>query len=118
MSNLVANPARVRAAARSSVNVHPRIFTTSMRRLEEATVARPPPPTVDDSTSVVAYKRMVPHRPPPLPVIDRPHLRSAEEAVTNIIYNTPTPGLQPFKKYAHISYQSVPVDSKLTWVLR
>ncbi|TFK92029.1 acetolactate synthase [Polyporus arcularius HHB13444] len=68
-----------------------------MRRLEEATVARPPPQTVDDS--VVAYRRMVPHRPPPLPVIDRPHLRSAEEAVTNIIYNTPTPGLQPFKKH-------------------
>ncbi|KAI0695940.1 small subunit of acetolactate synthase-domain-containing protein [Cerioporus squamosus] len=99
MSNLVANPARVRAAARSSVNVNPRVFTTSLRRLEEVTAARPPPPAVDDSTSALTYRRMLPHRPPPLPIIDRPHVRSAEEAVTNIIYNTPTPGLQPFKKH-------------------
>jgi hypothetical protein len=27
-----------------------------------------------------------------------PRSRSAEEAVTNILYNTPSPNLQPFKR--------------------
>ena len=30
--------------------------------------------------------------------MDLPRSRSAEEAVTNILYNTPPPSLQPFKK--------------------
>ncbi|RPD78342.1 acetolactate synthase [Lentinus tigrinus ALCF2SS1-7] len=99
MSNLVANPVCVRAAARTSVN-GARVLATSVRRHEEAAaVTRSPPPAVDDSTSALTYRRMMPHRPPPLPVIDLPHVRSAEEAVTNIIYNTPTPSLQPFKKH-------------------
>ena len=102
MSNLVANPACVRAAARTSVN-GARVLATSVRRHEEAAVARPPPPAVEDSTSALTYRRMVPHRPPPLPVMDLPHVRSAEEAVTDIIYNTPTPSLQPFKKYVHLT---------------
>lgn len=38
-------------------------------------------------------------RPPPLPATDLPRSRSAEEAVTNILYNTPPPSLQPFKKH-------------------
>jgi hypothetical protein len=35
--------------------------------------------------------------PPPLPSME-PRSRSAEEAVTNILYNTPSPNLQPFKR--------------------
>ncbi|KAH9013135.1 hypothetical protein EDB85DRAFT_2296402 [Lactarius pseudohatsudake] len=38
-------------------------------------------------------------RPPPLPKMDLPRSRSAEEAVTNILYNTPPPNLQPYKKH-------------------
>jgi acetolactate synthase-1/3 small subunit len=38
-------------------------------------------------------------RPPPLPATDLPRSQSAEEAVTNILYNTPPPSLQPFKKH-------------------
>ena len=30
--------------------------------------------------------------------MDLPRSRTAEEAVTNILYNTPPPSLQPFKK--------------------
>lgn len=58
-----------------------------------------PPPPIDDSTSALDYKRRttLQHRPPPLPVIDV-RSRSAEEAVTNILYNTPPPSLAPFKK--------------------
>ncbi|KAF9814583.1 hypothetical protein IEO21_05041 [Rhodonia placenta] len=59
-----------------------------------------PPPSIDDSTSALDYKRRttLQHRPPPLPTMDlRP--RSAEEAVTNILYNTPPPSLQPFKTH-------------------
>lgn len=45
------------------------------------------------------YKRVHKVRPPPLPAMDLPRSRSAEEAVTNILYNTPPPSLQPFKKH-------------------
>ncbi|KAF9071044.1 acetolactate synthase [Rhodocollybia butyracea] len=58
-----------------------------------------PPKDVDDSTSALDYKRTQRTRPPPLPEMDLPRSRSAEEAVTNILYNTPPPSLQPFKKH-------------------
>ncbi|GAW03316.1 conserved oligomeric golgi complex subunit 5-like [Lentinula edodes] len=58
-----------------------------------------PPKDVDDSTSALDYKRTQRTRPPPLPAMDLPRSRSAEEAVTNILYNTPPPSLQPFKKH-------------------
>ena len=58
-----------------------------------------PPKSVEDSTSAIAYKSSVRRtRPPPLPATDLPRIRSAEEAVTNILYNTPPPSQQPFKK--------------------
>ena len=59
-----------------------------------------PPKPIDDSTSALDYKRSHRTRPPPLPATDLPRLRTAEEAVTNILYNTPPPSLQPFKKYS------------------
>ncbi|KIJ19095.1 acetolactate synthase [Paxillus involutus ATCC 200175] len=59
---------------------------------------RPPRP-IDDSTSALDYKITQRTRPPPLPATDLPRSRTAEEAVTNILYNTPPPSLQPFKKH-------------------
>ncbi|KAH7909107.1 small subunit of acetolactate synthase-domain-containing protein [Hygrophoropsis aurantiaca] len=60
--------------------------------------SRPPRP-IDDSTSALDYKTAQRTRPPPLPAMDVPRSRTAEEAVTNILYNTPPPSLQPFKKH-------------------
>jgi hypothetical protein len=64
--------------------------------------ARRPPRTADDSTSALAYKQQQRGRPPPLPATDIARERSAEEAVTNILYNTPPPSLQPYKKYVRM----------------
>ncbi|KAI5481182.1 hypothetical protein MNV49_005617 [Pseudohyphozyma bogoriensis] len=51
------------------------------------------------STSASDYKLAHPKsRPPPLPTIDPPRW-SAEEAVNNILYNTPPPSLQPFTRH-------------------
>ena len=67
-----------------------------------------PPKPIDDSTSALDYKRSQRIRPPPLPATDLPRPRTAEEAVTNILYNTPPPSLQPFKKYpTSSSFQSL-----------
>ncbi|TFK44559.1 small subunit of acetolactate synthase-domain-containing protein [Crucibulum laeve] len=78
-----------------------RLFSTSLRvRKSEDTIKPPQPPKpIDDSTSALDYKRSQRIRPPPLPATDLPRSRSAEEAVTNILYNTPPPSLQPFKKH-------------------
>ncbi|KAI0695937.1 acetolactate synthase [Cerioporus squamosus] len=95
MSNLVASAARARVVAARTLK--PRYFSSSLRRLDDN--APKPPPSVDDSTSALDYKRTLKHRPPPLPAMDLPRSRSAEEAVTNILYNTPPPSLQPFKKH-------------------
>jgi hypothetical protein len=61
-----------------------------------------PPKLIEDSTSALDYKRSQRIRPPPLPETDLPRSRTAEEAVTNILYNTPPPSLQPFKKYSDL----------------
>ncbi|KAH6914163.1 acetolactate synthase [Coprinopsis sp. MPI-PUGE-AT-0042] len=58
-----------------------------------------PPRPIDDSTSALDYKKFQRHRPPPLPAVELPRSRSAEEAVTNILYNTPPPSNEPFKKH-------------------
>lgn len=51
------------------------------------------------STSAIEYKLTHPRRkPPPLPKIDIP-APSAEEAVTNILYNTPAPSPSPPKRH-------------------
>ncbi|CAE6474176.1 unnamed protein product [Rhizoctonia solani] len=74
-----------------------RTFCTSALRFKDR--SRPPPP-IEDSTSALDYKssqrRYV---PPPLPATSLPRLRTAEEAVTNILYNTPPPSNEPFKKH-------------------
>jgi len=78
-----------------------RYFSSSLTRFqnEEAPEAPPKPPKpIDDSTSALDYKSTHRIRPPPLPSLDLPRSRTAEEAVTNILYNTPPPSLQPFKK--------------------
>jgi len=80
-----------------------RYFSSSLPRFEqeepvEPTLPRPPPP-IDDSTSALDYKTVHRSPPPPLPSMDLPRSRSAEEAVTNILYNTPPPSLQPFKNH-------------------
>ncbi|TFY76639.1 hypothetical protein EWM64_g7373, partial [Hericium alpestre] len=74
-----------------------RSLSSTIRVLSD-TLPKPPPP-IDDSTSALDYKRAQRIRPPPLPAMDLPRSRTAEEAVTNILYNTPPPSLQPFKKH-------------------
>ena len=55
-----------------------------------------------DSTSALDYKlhhRL--RRLPPLPSIDPPPMQ-ASDAVSNILYNTPTPSREPFKRYVSL----------------
>ncbi|KAG1745390.1 small subunit of acetolactate synthase-domain-containing protein [Suillus paluster] len=86
---------RSRCASRTA---NSRLFSTSTRLLAPNDAPKPPR-SIDDSTSALDYKRAQRIRPPPLPAMDLPRSRSAEEAVTNILYNTPPPSLQPFKKH-------------------
>jgi len=79
-----------------------RLFSTTCSRASQQNgPPKPPQPPkpIGDSTSALDYKRAQRIRPPPLPATDLPRSRSAEEAVTNILYNTPPPSLQPFKKH-------------------
>lgn len=88
-----------RALARPSAQW--RAFSTSLRAAKDR--SRPPPP-IEDSTSALDYKSSQKrYVPPPLPATNLPRSRTAEEAVTNILYNTPPPSAEPFKKYARAS---------------
>ncbi|KAJ7928607.1 small subunit of acetolactate synthase-domain-containing protein [Mycena leptocephala] len=89
---------RARAAARP---LYSRFLASTTRLRADGDAPRPPQPPkpIDDSTSALDYKQSQRTRPPPLPTMDLPRSRSAEEAVTNILYNTPPPSLQPFKKH-------------------
>ncbi|KAH7888304.1 small subunit of acetolactate synthase-domain-containing protein [Phlebopus sp. FC_14] len=79
--------------------------TLSHRTLSSSSLVRAPdslpkpPRPIDDSTSALDYKTAQRTRPPPLPATEVPRARTAEEAVTNILYNTPAPNLQPYKKH-------------------
>ncbi|CAE6335788.1 unnamed protein product [Rhizoctonia solani] len=74
-----------------------RTLYTSALRLKDR--SRPPPP-IEDSTSALDYKSSQRrYIPPPLPETNLPRSRTAEEAVTNILYNTPPPSNEPFKKH-------------------
>ncbi|KAI0044339.1 acetolactate synthase [Auriscalpium vulgare] len=86
-------PSSLRALAKS------RALSCSVRVSSSNEDPPKPPPPIDDSTSALEYKRTQRTRPPPLPKMDLPRSRTAEEAVTNILYNTPPPSLQPFKKH-------------------
>ncbi|ETW80953.1 hypothetical protein HETIRDRAFT_385602 [Heterobasidion irregulare TC 32-1] len=89
---------RARAAAASTKSLWKARALSSTARVFSGEPPRPPPP-IDDSTSALDYKTSHRIRPPPLPAMDLPRSRTAEEAVTNILYNTPPPSLQPFKKH-------------------
>ncbi|KAK7035253.1 acetolactate synthase, regulatory subunit [Paramarasmius palmivorus] len=75
------------------------LSTSAVTKSSDAPKPPQPPKPIDDSTSALDYKRLQRTRPPPLPAMDLPRNRTAEEAVTNILYNTPPPSLQPFKKH-------------------
>ncbi|KAH9013917.1 hypothetical protein EDB84DRAFT_1531225, partial [Lactarius hengduanensis] len=70
-------------------------MSSTVRILSDATPPKPPPP-IDDSTSALDYKTSHKVRPPPLPKMDLPRSRSAEETVTN---SMPPPNLLPYKKH-------------------
>jgi acetolactate synthase-1/3 small subunit len=92
---------------------HRSLFSTPCAKQPDTGPKPPQPPKpVDDSTSALDYKRFQRARPPPLPATDLPRLLSAEEAVTNILYNTPPPSLQPFKKCANFmtSTNKIPAE--------
>jgi acetolactate synthase-1/3 small subunit len=78
-----------------------RLLSASPRHYNLDDISKPPQPPkpIDDSTSALDYKQSHRARPPPLPAMDLPRPRTAEETVTNILYNTPPPSLQPFKKH-------------------
>ena len=51
------------------------------------------------STSAVTYKAARQRRTPPLPIADTPPAWSAESAVSNILYETPSPSELPVKRH-------------------
>ncbi|BEI93879.1 uncharacterized protein CcaverHIS019_0603380 [Cutaneotrichosporon cavernicola] len=78
-----------------------RAFATSAARAADKA---PSPPTgpkpIDDSTSALDYKMHKPSRRlAHLATMSHPRAASAEEAVTNILYNTPPPSTEPFKRH-------------------
>lgn len=87
-------------------NISSRVVTARLARCASTSTPSPaaetlskPPRPIEDSTSALDYKYS--HRrarPPPLPAADAPRPMSAEEAVTNILYNTPPPSSEPYKK--------------------
>ncbi|KAG8765694.1 hypothetical protein FRC12_007358, partial [Ceratobasidium sp. 428] len=81
----------------SSPQTWQRTLSSSAVRVKDSN--RPPPP-IEDSTSALDYKiSQRRYIPPPLPATSVPRSRTAEEAVTNILYNTPPPSTEPFKKH-------------------
>ncbi|MBW0487289.1 hypothetical protein O181_027004 [Austropuccinia psidii MF-1] len=92
-------------SANHRASAHPfrlpcRFFSTPSPLLDSALSRTPPaPPRPNSATSALDYKLSRPKsRPPPLPVIDPPSW-SAEQAVTNILYNTPSPSTQPVARH-------------------
>ena len=74
---------------------HSRVCLDTVR-IQSDEPSKPHP--IDDLTSALDYKASNKVRPPPLPRMDLPRSRSAEEVVTNILYNMPPLSLQPYKK--------------------
>jgi hypothetical protein len=93
----MASPIPFRFVHTASRSLRPRLLSSTASLCSADQPPKPPRP-IDDSTSALDYKRVQRTRPPPLPAMDLPRSRTAEEAVTNILYNTPPPSLQPFKK--------------------
>ncbi|WWC88559.1 acetolactate synthase, small subunit [Kwoniella dendrophila CBS 6074] len=90
------------ARALSSSSIRGRAFSAVRWSSSTAPVqAKGPaaPKPIDDSTSALDYKihktaRRLPHLATP-----NPRTPSAEEAVTNILYNTPPPSNEPYKRH-------------------
>jgi len=101
---MIANAALRSPLSRASAFVPFRSLSSTTRRFtppppNSGESSRPPRP-IEDSTSALDYKYQNNIRPPPpLPATDGPRVRSAEEAVTNILYNTPPPSTEPYKKH-------------------
>ncbi|ORX37234.1 small subunit of acetolactate synthase-domain-containing protein [Kockovaella imperatae] len=57
------------------------------------------PKSIDDSTSALDYKMHRPIRRMPHVTTPPPRAPSVEEAVTNILYNTPPPSTEPYKRH-------------------
>ncbi|WOO76829.1 Acetolactate synthase small subunit, mitochondrial [Vanrija pseudolonga] len=57
------------------------------------------PKPIDDSTSALNYKMHRPSARLPHLATAVPRAPSAEDAVTNILYNTPAPSTEPFKRH-------------------
>ncbi|KAG0152306.1 hypothetical protein CROQUDRAFT_649675 [Cronartium quercuum f. sp. fusiforme G11] len=82
----------------------PRSFTSFASSLtssssSDQSPSASPPKVPQSSTSALDYKLAHPRsKPPPLPSIEPPSW-SAEQAVTNILYNTPVPSTQPFNRH-------------------
>ncbi|KAI5123865.1 hypothetical protein M0805_005682 [Coniferiporia weirii] len=89
---------QLRPASRLLRTHRVRPFSASALRFQGESIPKPPP-SIEDSTSALTYKSTHRTRPAPLPATDLPRLRSAEEAVSSILYNTPPPSLQPFTKH-------------------
>ncbi|KAG8694367.1 hypothetical protein FRC08_008535 [Ceratobasidium sp. 394] len=106
-----------RRALRLTPQVWQRTLSSSVARAKDSN--RPPPP-IEDSTSALDYKiSQRRYIPPPLPATSVPRSRTAEEAVTNILYNTPPPSNEPFKKhYLNCLVQNEPgVLSRVSGIL-
>ncbi|WVR06493.1 acetolactate synthase, small subunit [Kwoniella sp. DSM 27419] len=73
--------------------------TVAQRWASTAAKARSAPKPIDDSTSALDYKQHKSARRLPHLVTSHPRSPSAEEAVTNILYNTPTPSTEPYKRH-------------------
>ncbi|KZT59519.1 acetolactate synthase [Calocera cornea HHB12733] len=85
--------------ARSSLTGARRLLSSRSALSAESNTTRAPR-SIEDSTSALDYKSHLHHRrPPPLPANDHPRQRTAEETVTSILYNTPPPSAEPFKKH-------------------
>ncbi|KNZ55949.1 acetolactate synthase, small subunit [Puccinia sorghi] len=75
-------------------------FSNSSLCLQKEPGSNPPPPASPSpsATSALDYKLSHPRKRAPLPSIDPPSW-SAEQAVTNILYNTPPPSNQPLARH-------------------
>ncbi|KAI9634691.1 acetolactate synthase [Dioszegia hungarica] len=87
-----------RPTLRKVLALKPRSAVGSVRFTNATTADRPQAPKpIKDSTSALEYKM---HRPTrAMPQASTPRAPSAEEAVTNILYNTPPPSTEPYKRH-------------------
>ncbi|GAA5914954.1 hypothetical protein JCM6882_001942 [Rhodosporidiobolus microsporus] len=84
---------------RAAAAIPRRAYSTPTAPASAAPKTQQHPHETASSTSAADYKLSHPRkRPPPLPTIEPPSW-SAQQAVNNILYNTPAPSLQPFTRH-------------------